>query len=318
MNENPKYIFLNRVCVPLTMECDLSCRYCYRQSARIARIPEFNDLMRSYLGQLDPNRVQALVASGGEAILHFDKVKELYSYAPKEIHTRCMTNGLNLTQEMVDYFNDRDTEVYLSHDGDWTEYLRGVDVLKDPEQLRIIRGAKNLTIGCTCTKKNPDPYKNYLQTKAVLQRDFDFHHNAVYEERFFSYLVEGFDYEAYAVGALHCLMEDVIHTDKIKRIGYGHGKQPLMVNVLPNGDVVGMLEINHKYGTVLDSYETLLAKKQEFGDTHECPDKHCEIFDVCPKRISEQHTPHMCNVQKANTVHRQIFFKNYGRARSWN
>lgn len=301
-----KYVFLNRVCVPLTIECDLNCRYCYRNRGRIARVPEFNDLMRDYLAQLDPTRVQAVVASGGEPLLHFEKVLELFSYAPKEIHTRCMTNGLNLTKEMVNYFNDRNTEVFLSHDGDWTEYLRGVDILKDAKQLKIIREIKNLTIGCVCTNKNPDPYKNYLQTKKVLQRDFVLQPNAVFEDDLFPLLTENFDYEAYACGYLHCLIDNILHQVKIKKTTKKKHPTPLRCNVLPNGDVVGMAEINHKYGTVLDSFETLFKRKTELGDVHYCNDLRCEAKCVCGNPHLERITEHSCHVIKCEGIAREI------------
>lgn len=119
-----KFLPLNRVCVPLSLDCDLNCRYCYRNAGRIPRIPEFNDLMKEFLGQLDPKKTQALVASGGEPLLHWEKVKELWSYAHPDIHKKVMTNALNLTPEIIEYLNEHDVETWVSHDGDASEYLR--------------------------------------------------------------------------------------------------------------------------------------------------------------------------------------------------
>ena len=288
-----KFIGLNRVCVPLSMDCDLSCRYCYRNAGRIPVVPEFNDLMREFLGQLDPTKTQALVASGGEPLLHFEKVQELFSYAPKGQLKRVMTNGLNLTPEIVRYLNDGYTEVLLSHDGDVTEWLRGADVLKDPELKKLIMGIEHLTISCCCTAKNPDPYKCYLETKRVLDRPFYFHWNAVFADRYLnSELIEGFDYEAYQAGVAHC---EILDLDWTNPVPYGY--QGVGVNVLPNGDLVGMAEIHHKYGTVLSTREEVIEAKRRWGDLKPCEDLACPIAEVC-KNHGHDKSEHWCECRK--------------------
>lgn len=285
-----KFIGLNRVCVPLSLDCDLSCRYCYRNGGRIARVPEFNDLMREFLGQIDPTKTQAVVASGGEPLLHWDKVQELFSYVSPSQHVKVMTNALSLTPGIVKYLNDRHVEVWVSHDGDWTEYLRGVDVFKDAELLKLIRCIDHLTISCVCTAKNPDPYKNYLQIKKVLQRPFWFHQNAVFTSDYCRYLIDGFDYGAYRDGLLHCTLENLDWVNPIPLFYRGVG-----CNVLPNGDVVGMVEINHKYGTVLDDADTLIRAKIAFGDRKRCENHNCPISVFCGNWHHEIN-PHACQI----------------------
>ena len=288
-----KFLGLSRVCVPLSMDCDLSCRYCYRAVGRIPVVPDMNDLMREYISQLDPTKTQALVASGGEPLLHFDKVKELFSLAPKGQLKRVMTNGLNLTREMVDFFNDGYTEVLLSHDGDITEWLRGTDVLKDEEQLTLIRDIEHLTVSCVCTSKNPDPYQNYLQSKALLQRPFYYHWNPVFADKFLpSELIDGFDYKAYQAGEAHCELLDLRW---INPVPYGY--RGLGVNVLPNGDLVGMAEIHHKYGTILSTYEEVIEAKRKWGDMTPCEDNTCPITNVC-KNQGQNKSAHFCECRK--------------------
>ena len=292
-----KFLRLTRVCVPLSLDCDLSCRYCYRNVGRIPKVPEFNDLMKEFLAQLDPKRVQALVASGGEPLLHWDKVKELYSYAPPNIHKKVMTNGLNLTEEIVDYLNEHDVEVWVSHDGDATEWLRGVDVLKDDHLRSLILKIKNLTFNACCTTRNPDPYKVYEEIKAKVQRKFYFHFAAVFADTFCDYLTEDFDYDAFQRGSLLCELERLDWKNPIPRYGKGMG-----INVLPNGDVVGMAEIHHKYGTVLDSVDSIIQKQIEFGDRTSCANTDCTIFNFCNKsatpRSNHSRTAHSCEVLK--------------------
>ena len=286
-----KFLGLNRVCVPLSLDCDLSCRYCYRNGGRIARVPDFTDLMREYLGQIDPTKTQAVVASGGEPLLHWDKVKELYSYVSPKQHVKVMTNALNLTPEIVAYLNKRHVEVWVSHDGDWTEYLRGVDVFKDPELFKLICGIDHLTISCCCTNKNPDPYKCYQEVKRVLKRPFYFHVNALFASEYCKPLIEGFDYDAFRDGYLHCRIENLDWENPIPLYYRGVG-----CNVLPNGDVVGMVEINHKYGTILDSAETLIQRKRAMGDSILCDHRDCPAFGLCKKHQHEIN-PHACTLK---------------------
>ena len=290
-----RFIGLNRICVPLSLDCDLSCRYCYRNAGRIPRIPEFNDLMREYLGQLDPKKTQALVASGGEPLLHWDKVLELFSYAPADVHKKVMTNGLNLTEDIVEYLNANRVEVFLSHDGDATAWLRGVDVLDEPRLKNLIEKIDHLTFSCCCTAKNPDPYQCYEEIKARVSRHFWFHYNAVYADKFCNYLTQGFDYKAYRRGALLCRLKKLDWVNPIPLFFVGTG-----CNVLPNGDLVGMAEIHHKYGTVLDTVEMVLEKQRQLGDRVPCENSQCEIHGLC-NSSGHTATPHHCNIIRCMT-----------------
>ena len=292
-----KFIGLNRVCVPLSMDCDLSCRYCYRNAGRIPVVPEFNDLMREYISQLDPTKTQALVASGGEPLLHFEKVQELFSYAPKGQLKRVMTNGLNLTPDIVKFLNDGYTETLLSHDGDVTEWLRGADVFKDPDLRKLIMSIDHLTISCCCTARNPDPYKCYLETKKVLNRPFYFHYNAVFADRYLHpELINGFDYKAFQAGSARC---EMLGLDWVNPVP--HGYRGVGVNVLPNGDLVGMAEIHHKYGTVLSTYDEVVEAKKKWGDLVACSDNSCPIVSRC-KKCGQSKSEHFCECRKRITA----------------
>lgn len=287
-----KFLGLNRVCVPLSLDCDLSCRYCYRARGRIPKVPEFNDLMREFLGQLDPTKTQALVASGGEPLLHWDKVKELFSYAPPNMHKKVMTNGLNLTREIVDYFNENKIETWVSHDGDVTEWLRGADVLDDPELFDLIMQIDHLTFSCCCTAKNPDPWKCYEEIKARVPRHFYFHYNAVFTDNYLHpELIEGFDYKAFQAGAMRC---DIADLDWTNPIPYGY--RGTGCNVLPNGDLVGMAEIHHKYGTVLSTLEEVKEAQHKWGDQIPCDNETCPAHRTC-RHQGQNRSPHFCECQ---------------------
>lgn len=289
-----KFIGLNRVCVPLSLDCDLSCRYCYRNAGRVI-VPEFNALMKAFLRQIDPTKTQAVVASGGEPLLHFEKVKKLFSYVSPQQHLKVMTNGLNLTEEIVDYLNEHKVETWVSHDGEPTEYLRGADVFKDKTLLKLIKKINHLTISCCCTNKNPDPYRNYLYIKNILDRKFYFHHNALFASDYCKDLLEGFDYEAFKAGSINCLVRELDWTNPIPLYYKGVG-----CNVLPNGDVVGMVTIHHKYGTVLDTAETLIANRRACGDMVQCHNNKCPIASQCMGSYRSDLSEHACKILRIN------------------
>lgn len=283
------FIKLSRVCVPLTLECDLNCRYCYRKVGRIPRIPDFTDSMREFLWQLDPLQVQAVVASGGEPLLRWDKVQELFSYCRSEQHKRLMTNGLNLSREIVEYVNKNNIEVLLSHDGAITEWTRGHDILKDPEIKNLVQHIDDLTVSCVCTAKNPDPYANYLYTKSILKRDFYFHTNAVLDDRYLpENLVDGFDYDAFFHGRA------ILMINRLDRPQPPSEYLNKGVNVLPDGRLVGMECIHHTYGTIYSTDEEVWSAQRRYGDRGECSNSRCPRHKNCAYKASQ--SEHFCRV----------------------
>lgn len=289
---NRQFIHLNRVCVPLSLECDLNCRYCYRNSGRISDVPPFTEDMKEFLRQLNPDTCQAVVASGGEPLLHFDRVRTLFENCPARQHKKIMTNGLNLTQEIVDYINSNDIETWVSYDGDVSAWTRGVDILQDEEILRLVRAIQPLTVSCVCTAKNPDPYECYCQIKRRLGRDFYFHFNAVFGNQYLSpLLVDGFDYEKFFHGYVICKSLDLDYHNPIKRCGAGLGT----ANVLPDGTIVGMAEIHHRYGSIFSTREEILESQRRYGDRGECDNTECPIHSTCWHQFNR--SDHWCRIQ---------------------
>ena len=289
------FVKLPRVCVPLTMDCDFKCRYCYREKGR-AEVPEFNDTMRAFLEQLSPEWCEAVVAGGGEPLLYPERVKELFSYVPFGVQKKVMTNGANLTMELVDYFNELDVEVALSHDGSSTESLRGMDVLKDAEIREAVRAVNRLSVHSVCTALNPNPWKVFLEiSRALGCNTFNYQATPVFEDACFAELIDGFDYGEYAEGRFNLWTYRKNPSQKYTvNSGRGYG-----VNVLPDGSVVGMTRILSKYGTVEDSIEDILRAREESGDCAVCSNANCEMrFECsCPPSLASNH---FCFIQRIN------------------
>lgn len=282
---------IGRICVPLCMECDFNCRYCYRKAGK-RDIPDFTDKMRNYLRNTSPEWCRAVIASGGEPLLRMDKVYELFSYVPENVHKKVMTNGFNLTQEFVDYANKHHVEVHVSHDGSQTEYLRGYDIFKDPEILDLVKQIEVLKIFSVCTNRNPNPYDIYLYEKEILGRDdFRFATQPVFEESLFMDLIKDFNYNEYSRGYIEILQAGVMHwrwepKHLLRRRSEGF-------NVLPDGTVVGMSKITHTYGTIDDDYETLTRNKIAMGDSDVCANTQCRVRDQC-WCMTQLASPHTC------------------------
>lgn len=278
---------LGRVCVPLGLACDLDCKYCYRH-AGTTRVPDFNDLMIRYLGQLEPENCRAVVASGGEPLLYLDRVKQLFSYVPKNVHKKIMTNGIHLTQELIDWMNEEKIELHFSHDGQNTKYYRGVDVLDDPKICDLISQVNILRVHSVICKGNEDIIKNYEYIQSKIHKD-DLYYTI---SPFFALqepheLIDGFDYDLYMASYMRyqvMLRRTMVHYVP----GKSHG-----LNVLPNGEVCAMVNM-HKYGTVEDSLETILENKRKQGDYSTCENfKGCRIRSEC-RFASQGASPHLC------------------------
>ena len=278
---------LNRVCVPLSLDCNIHCKYCYRDKERIDRVPDFTEDMKNYLKNLNNTKCEAVIASGGEPLMHWDKVQELFSYVPKNVHKKIMSNCTLLTQEMVDYINQNEVELSVSHDGPKTKFLRSVDVLENEKICSLIRQVKIMRVVCVTTKHNPDVWENFFDTATKLGRvDFEYLATPIFDIPSHHELIEGFDYDKwyqtwmeFSVSKYRYLLPWyrgktlVSHKKKVRL--------PSAFNVLPNGIVCGMAEICSNYGTIFDDYDECYHNLELSGWFDYCKNKSCKFVNVC-------------------------------------
>lgn len=290
---------IKRICVPLSLDCNLHCKYCYRDhDARPETIPEFSKEMIEYLGQLSPDSCEAVIASGGEPLFHWDKVKELFSYVPKGIHKKIMSNCVFLTQEIVDYINENEVELSASHDGRQSKFLRGVDILADDKLADLVRQVKILRVVSVVTKYNPDVWDNFFDTATRLKRsDFNYHVSPLLDCPEQQYLVENMDYDTWFTTWSQFLVSPYHHIlpyyfgktlkkkDPSKKpFVYKYGKHGHF-NVLPDGTVCEMQKITENYGKVWDSFEDLYEQmliKDDFSYCAKCEyNQNCNFNIPC-------------------------------------
>lgn len=296
---------LGRVCVPFGLACNIDCKYCYRDIERHQLPSELNDTMRQYLAYIDPEWCTALVASGGEPLLYWKKIQDMFSCAKKTMHKKIMTNGLLLTQEIVDYCNQNDVEVHFSHDGAATKELRGVDVLENPRIKDLVKQIHILRICGVVTNKNCDIVANYEDTVKKLdgRTNFIYAANAVYDTGHDKDLIDGFDYELYMKTQLKIKLctafKNPYYKRKMKsRIG-NHASWAYNVDL--HGNVIGMATLT-KYGTVLDDIETIRKNARESGDGAYCDaQEDCPIRDCCGG-MKATASKHDCKINYANRL----------------
>lgn len=287
---------IRRVCVPLGLACNLQCRYCLRDMGR-SRVPRLTDLMRRYVAQLDPAVTEALIVTGGEPLLYRNRMLELFSINPR-IHKKLMTNGLLLDEELVDYCNANRVEVMLSHDGAPTEYLRGVDVLKDRRIVDLVRRIDILRVNAVATKYNTDCLETYRYIVDHLGReDFFMTFNPCFDTGEVRELIEGFDYARF--NRTYAELVRLIPNSwafNVRR----PGSFSLGVNVLPDGSVVSMATMR-KYGTVENTAEEIRAAVEGAGEYDRCRASHCppELKARCIKQLA---SPHFCRVRFAQAA----------------
>ena len=295
---------LRRVCVPLSMDCNLHCRYCYRAKERPAFIPAFSEDMKTYLRQLSPDWCEAVIASGGEPLMHWDKVQELFSYVPQNVHKKIMSNCSLLTQEMVDYININNIELNISHDGKQTSFLRGVDVLSSSKLLGLLQQVKYIRCFCVVTKYNYDVWENFFDTVSRLGRTDIFYAAFPMGDIPVQYdLIADFPYEKwFETWAQFNVSKYAYHLPwydgKTLKNHKSSSLRPAGFNILPDGTVCGMVRICSTYGSIHSKdYAACYDIFKRSGGFAYCEKVKCPYIDTCdfsPQFASE----HICRCRR--------------------
>lgn len=282
-----------RICIYFGAECNISCKYCYRADA-LTDIKNniFTDKMKNTLSILKPEIYSAVVASGGEPLIYFDKIKEVFACLPKSIHKKIMTNGTLLSQDMVNYINEKNIELCLSHDGEYTDYLRGVDVLKNSALLDLIKQVDLLTIQCVITNINCDVMKNYKYIKKYIGRDVMMMTFPVFETSKNMNLIENFDYDLFRKSLIQYngSINNLFFPNYLKK------ERPASVNInyLLNGDAVASILLNPIKADITDIDNVIKKYKKTYE--RDCLNPDCSIRNFC-KIKKDLISPHMCKIE---------------------
>lgn len=293
MMKNSNIFIPKRICIPFGINCNFSCAYCYRDRNRalIPVVPSNNFL--SYIKNLSDN-TYAIIASGGEPLLYWKIIKKIFELAPSCIHKKIMTNGSLLNEQLVNYFNIHNIEISLSHDGIYTEKLRGQDILKNEKILNLVKKIKNLHIVPVITNRNEDVLKIYNYLQQVLDRSFYFTPSPIIPTGYNTNLITNFDYDTFE----RTLIE--LNNIKISTPSewYRKPNSGMGINILLDGSIIGQNTLN-KYGTVWDTKDTIVKNFniKEKENISYCKNSICRIRDICDMNKTNS-CKHMCKIRK--------------------
>lgn len=290
-----------RVCIPIGMACNLKCSYCMRYAGKIREPKGLSDLMREFLKQLNPATTEAVIINGGEPLLYLDRIKEVFSLVPRQIHKAVMTNGTLLTQDFIDYLNSIDGELHFSHEGTASKELKGVDVLEDPKIVDLLNQVKTMRLYTIITSKNPDVLANYEYIASKINKVPRLWFTPFPMFSFVgdnSDLGKNFDFDTYG----RTLIETWVKYPKVVGRSEHHAryKRNAGLVIMPDG-TVGSLCTLRRYGTVLNSREELMQKAREMGEFDYCEAQDCPLRDVCvmAKQLANDFT---CAAQRTHLL----------------
>lgn len=153
--------------VQLGLQCNYSCSYCL-QGAHVASAAKTNmadaKIFIKNLHQWLEGEPEKFEFWGGEPLVYFEKIKylarELRAVYPKAKFL-IISNGSLVDQEFIDFVNEYDVMVGISHDGPG-QHLRGPDPFDDPEiakWLLKLHAERKISFNAVITTANYDVLK---------------------------------------------------------------------------------------------------------------------------------------------------------------
>lgn len=167
------------LCLHAAHDCNLCCRYCfasqgdYATGRRLMPIEVAKEAL-SYLNIHSGTRRNVEVDFfGGEPLLNLGMMKEAVAYGReltarggKGFHFTVTTNGIGLTDEVIDFFNDEMDNVVISIDGrpsvhdrmrpDWGGKGSYARIIEGAKRFAEARGDRTYYIRGTFTRENLD------------------------------------------------------------------------------------------------------------------------------------------------------------------
>lgn len=141
-------MFVTRVCVMLGDACDFKCRHCIMEHCHSGIKKHVSQKLIDYLQYICdihvPNpktRKEKVKISfwGGEPLLYFKQIREIIERVDRpQAEYSIVTNGANLTEEVVCFFNSlNDGVIFLSNDGPQTDKIRDTNMLENPDFVKL-------------------------------------------------------------------------------------------------------------------------------------------------------------------------------------
>lgn len=308
---------LNMIHLTLGLACNMNCKYCYeKQSNHInSKCGSFTNnnpqIAIDYIKHLAEIRDKdckplKLMFWGGEPLLYFDTIKYIISelILDYNIDYKFITNGLNLTPEIVNICNMYNIGVGLSHDGPNTIMTRHVDILKSDYHLDLLHKINNLGINSVLSAYNCDYMStiNYIRTEFKLKPNIKVHFGWLHCDNNTPKELYNYDYEVYQnnlIKYLEFVKEDLLSGNitpelidllpHINRVFNPSDENiPICSQTRRNIsiDLNGNVTACHPYGNLGYIGEDLSVLQKRYDKKYnkafnfeEC--KNCEILQIC-------------------------------------
>lgn len=153
----------------LGSNCNLECPHCHCAEMHF-------DLNEDIFVYIKNNPIRRITFSGGEPLMYFPLIKYIMEKCGKEYAYKFVTNATLITDEMVGFFNQYDTYVCVSYDGE-----EGNRDKCDPK-YKIISKLKNNGLSVTVYNSNMN-FEKLFWDIASLQEKNDLH--SYYRGQFF-------------------------------------------------------------------------------------------------------------------------------------
>lgn len=322
-------------------KCNFKCRHClqteYNDTCQPTKISNdvvdyLNNLVDKVLPISEKDSLD-IKFWGGEPLLYMNTIQDAIRRMGNKFSYSIVTNGMGLTQEIVDYINKNNISVALSNDGINSDKVRGINVLEIPSIVELFKKIDRKTINFILTPytQNIPDITKYFASKGLencfvnmefliynwdMPKDlygfdlYDFRDTmskvvdiAYQDTKLGRYSLERSIAEMFKYNIIKNvkLIEDNVTDWDIDEIGPKCNQTNMVMNIDLVGNVYACHNSSNKIGTINDSYYTLADNYQ---NTVKLSDKclSCKYLTLCkggcPLSISSVGNDIICEVRK--------------------
>lgn len=157
---------LKKIYLMLGPACNLKCRHCYETDVPQPRLKKTIDRdVWNYLERMSADRARRgdspmqLTFWGGEPLLYWNLIREVVERMGDGAFSYwIMSNGVLLSDGMVDFINTHGMFYSVSCDGRDTAKVRGINILEDDDFCRRFMQINKRCVGVTTHAYNIDPH----------------------------------------------------------------------------------------------------------------------------------------------------------------
>lgn len=299
-----------KINIAMGTECNLHCRYCMQNNSISTKHSKFTDEMINFVNN---DNAKNITLFGGEPLLYFDDIRYFFDRYTGKANRSIITNGTMLNNDIVNYINEQKITFVLSHHGEITKSLCGIDILENSAYIRLLNKLDRLMVNSIITNKNIDVNEivSYAKKKG-LKDEFSFVANSLVTTGCEKSLYNHFNYELYKDNLIR-FFENPQHrkqsTSMISRyLNIIRSKNfSRVLTIAPDGNIFYNFSYK-KYGHISDKTMDLYAYSLRRDNELRC--SYCAFKSVCYYCKAGKHTC-LCEQTKLLAVFRFLTSRGY-------